>query len=224
MLPAAEQLGDPAMLARAHAMQGRSYYLAGLTDRAKPHLDEADRQFAAIPDRWRLRSSLFEFWGRYHQIRGRLDLAAGQLHQAVRIDREHGDHRALLIHARMLAAVLSEAGRPAEAWPLLDEAAAVPRADARNLARVHMVRGWTALRAGYPADATYWAGVAHAALGDPGTTAYGRELSELRAEIATVTGPADHAAGLWAGLAHEAMTNNHPKAAWYIQRSEQCRR
>ncbi|MEU3269973.1 hypothetical protein ABZ639_03955 [Saccharomonospora sp. NPDC006951] len=221
-----------AMVVRAHAMQGRMYSLLGVPERAAAELTAAADHLAALRTPWPgLSSSLAEFTGRFHEISAELrggdsggfDAAVGWFSHALAIDRETGDSRAVLIHARMLANVFVAAGKPEQAVPLLDEAAACPVTDARNLARVHMVRAKAALRGGAAEWAASWLREARALLDADRSTHYGWELAELEAELASVTGPVEHARLLWGTLAHQAWRVSHPRTNRYLDWLERLR-
>ncbi|MEU6646869.1 NB-ARC domain-containing protein [Saccharomonospora sp. NPDC046836] len=210
------------MVVRAHAMHGRAHFLLHILDRAEDSLRCARDELAKLRTRdARLEASLCEFWGRFHQISAEhargpgLHAAITELAAALRHDRELGDERAVLIHARMLANVLIDAGRLREAWPLLDEAAGTRNAHGRNLARVQMVRAKAALREGAFEHARWWWNQARELLGEkPGP--YRWELAELDAELVTATGPVEVARQRWGVLAQEAWQFSHPRMYRYL--------
>jgi ATP/maltotriose-dependent transcriptional regulator MalT len=117
----------------------------------------------------------------------------------------------------MLANVLVKAGRPAEALPLLDEAAAhTDPGDGRNASRVHTVRGkafvvlgnWAAARVEHDRAA----GLAAAANADH----YQDELADLAAEIDFGDGDVARARSRWGSLAQQCVDAGHPRSAYYF--------
>lgn len=239
-----------AMLVRAHAMQGRMYFLLHIFDRAEAELRLASEALAGLKTAGpQLVSSLHEFWGRFHEVcaeqwretRRRAERdghnedqarsreqplfaeAISRFSQAVEIDRGSGDGRALVIHLRMLANVQIAVGGFDQAWPLLSEAESGADAHGRNLARIHMVQARAAVRSGQPRPARRWLDDARTLLVADGSTQYGWELGELEAELAEATGPAGQALKQWTELASRAYELNHPKMYRYFEEMERVR-
>ncbi|WP_189329021.1 NB-ARC domain-containing protein [Actinoplanes ianthinogenes] len=218
----AEALGLPLAAARLHALQGRIHVLLGQLDRADAELSAAESLVPDDADR-QLTSSLLEFRARWAQERARLgatgELASAEsmLRRAVTIDRALDDRRGLGLHLRMLANVLVEASRAGEALALLDGAAA-PAGDARNAARIHLVRAKAWLSLGAAAEATGELDRARGLTTDSGATQYELELADLRGWAAHLTGDTEAARKWWGWVAYQYFLGEHPRAREFADR------
>ncbi|GLY01137.1 NB-ARC domain-containing protein [Actinoplanes sp. NBRC 101535] len=215
--------GLPAAASRLHSLQGRISYLMGQVDRADGELRAAEE--LRPPDDRQLASSLLEFRAGWTLEKGRQNgtekearlRAEESLRAAVRIDREAGDQRALALHLRMLANVLTGAGRDREALALLTTVP-VLEGDARNAARVHTVRAKAYLGLGEADAAAGELGRVRVLIGAGGATQYEIEIVDLEARLELLRGDVEAARARWGWIAGQYFRSGHPAFAHVAQR------
>lgn len=218
---AAERQGGP-LLARQHALRGRAATMLHHFDMAATELAAASRVAATLREPM-LTSSISEFDGRLAEELARTQPvpdrrpAIAAFTRAVDIDRGLGGGRALGLHARMLANVLVEDGRAADALRWLDEAAAHTNpGDPRNASRVATVRAKAQVVLGDLDLARAELESAQRLVAAAGAGQYREELTDLAAEIEFREGKVAQARSRWAALAQECVDAGHPRSAGYF--------
>jgi len=216
---AARQLGEQALLARLYSLQGRAYTLLHIFDRAARSLGMASAVLAPLAGvDPQLESSILEFWGRYHEeqadyrLPGNYVPAIEAFDRCVAIDRQRPEyHRALGLHARMLANVLVKAGRAGDALRWLQDTD-----ELRNESRVYLVRAKAHTGIGDLASAGRDIEAAkYYAAQDGASESYRYEMAEVEAEIAFRAGNIGAARSLWGWLVQEHLNAGHPKSVVY---------
>lgn len=242
-----EERGNHRLLARALMMRAKTRYLARHFTAARPDLDEARAILAGITERGgrdrQVAASLMQFDGRYHEeyaeaarvmifdpgderederkrqetIARELAAAAWCLREAVRIDIDLGDQRAIGIDQRMLASMLIKGGGSLdEASSSLARAFELARNDKnrRNEHRVRMVYIRLFLAAGDVAKARVELDFTGAAVGG---SQYTWEWRELEARVLEAEGRKKEARKAWDALAVAAFRCGHPRGNEYFR-------
>ncbi|MEV6349991.1 NB-ARC domain-containing protein [Actinoplanes sp. NPDC051851] len=219
-IASAEALGWRAAVVRLHALQGRIYTLLGVVDRAAAAFGNAGELITGLED-GRLESSVLEFRAGLFLTTARLgstgDLVEAEslLRRAVAIDRGLGLARPLGLHQRMLANVLIESGRPAEALALLSGIVA-PAGDSRNASRVHLVSAKALIALGDGPGAGAELRRAEELTTASGATQYHLELADLHGHVARLTGDIEGARRWWGWVAMRYIGAGNPRRDHYI--------
>ena len=216
---AARELGQPALEARLHGIQGRIYTQLHQLPLAGQALDTAFQLLAGVDDP-RLRSSTLEFQARWYEESGDLAGAVDRFRECLIIDERPDLVRGRGLHQRMLANVLIKAGRAGEAIAILAQAA-TNTSDPRNLARVLMVSARAHAAMGDAGRANAELGQARDLVVRTGSTQYDLELADIEAQIALLTGNIEAAKARWGWIAQMYCNVGHPKFDEYLVRLNQ---